>query len=185
MSEAICTTLEKLVIENDDHWTSEGLPRLDVMKELGGEAVSRAQVTEAAKGFTRATPVIGAVPVEGEQTLTPSAENPATSTPAPAAVAGEGASGREIADLEANGDGDAVVIQELEDANAFMVEAQARLRAAQADMDVVITRKASETAGRTSADDIKAYQRSQQDQRAGLALTQKSMVAAAKAAAQL
>ena len=185
MSEQICNTLEKLNIENDDHWTSEGLPRLDVMKELGGVAVSRAQVTDAAKTFTRATPSITPEPVVEPVVEPVGAEGTPTPEPAvsPPVEPVEGA--RAAVDQAVNAESDEAVIQELEDAHAVMREAQARLRAAQAGMDAVVTRKADDDAGRTSAHDIKAYQKSQQAQRAGQALTQRSMVAAAKAAGQL
>lgn len=40
--------------DNEDHWTSNNLPSLDVLSEMTGARVSRAQVDEHADGFTRA-----------------------------------------------------------------------------------------------------------------------------------
>lgn len=52
MSLEILQALAKLDQDNDDHWTSDGLPRLDVLKDLGVE-VSRVELNTAAKGFGR------------------------------------------------------------------------------------------------------------------------------------
>lgn len=80
MKEKIVETLLKLDPKNDNQWTQEGLPKVDVLKFLsGGETWTREQITEAAPGFTRSNPIIGdgsngeldevasEQPVEGEQ----------------------------------------------------------------------------------------------------------------------
>lgn len=60
MKEKIVETLLKLDPKNDNQWTQEGLPKVDVMKFLsGGETWTREQITEAAPGFTRSNPIIG------------------------------------------------------------------------------------------------------------------------------
>ena len=38
---------------NDDHWTEQGLPRMEVIKELTGSHFSRKEITEAAPLVTR------------------------------------------------------------------------------------------------------------------------------------
>ena len=43
-------TLDK---SNDDHWTADGLPRIDVVSAIVGEKVTRAQISEADPDFTR------------------------------------------------------------------------------------------------------------------------------------
>lgn len=40
--------------ENDKHWTSNNLPALDVLEELTGKKVARADVETVAEGYTRA-----------------------------------------------------------------------------------------------------------------------------------
>jgi hypothetical protein len=55
MSQKIIDALKKLDPANEDHWTTEGLPRLEVLKDILGEVVSRVDVTNAARGFSRAT----------------------------------------------------------------------------------------------------------------------------------
>lgn len=60
MKEKIVETLLKLDPKNDNQWTQEGLPKVDVLKFLsGGETWIREQITEAAPGFTRSNPIIG------------------------------------------------------------------------------------------------------------------------------
>lgn len=63
MSLKIIEALQKLDVDNDNHWTEEGLPRLDVLKDIIGETVSRVDVTNAAKTFTRKNPVLEQVQV--------------------------------------------------------------------------------------------------------------------------
>lgn len=60
MKEKIVETLLKLDPKNDNQWTQEGLPKVDVLKFLsGGETWTREQITEAAPGFTRSNHIIG------------------------------------------------------------------------------------------------------------------------------
>lgn len=60
MKEKIIETLLKLDTTNDNQWTQDGLPKVDVLKFLsGGETWTRDQISEAAPGFTRSNPVIG------------------------------------------------------------------------------------------------------------------------------
>lgn len=46
--------LQKLEPANNEHWTADGLPLLDAVQNICGQAVTRAQVTEAWPGFSRA-----------------------------------------------------------------------------------------------------------------------------------
>lgn len=45
--------LSQLDPTNDDHWTNDGLPRLDAVSELTGSQVKRAEVTNANPTFSR------------------------------------------------------------------------------------------------------------------------------------
>jgi len=49
----IKTALENMDALDDDQWTNDGAPRLDVLSEAVGEKVSRSDVTEAAPEFSR------------------------------------------------------------------------------------------------------------------------------------
>lgn len=51
---------------NDDHWTADGLPRMDAIMELTGDpSITRKHVTDAAPQLTRSN-AAAAVPAEGE-----------------------------------------------------------------------------------------------------------------------
>ncbi len=76
MSEKIVAALGQLDKENPNHWTAEGLPRLDTVKLLAGDqSLTRDAINAAAPGFSRAgtvpsdaapvAPVTPAAPVEG------------------------------------------------------------------------------------------------------------------------
>lgn len=55
MNQKILDALLKLDINNDDHWTSDGLPRMDAIELIvGSKNITRQQVTAAKPGFSRA-----------------------------------------------------------------------------------------------------------------------------------
>lgn len=62
MSQVILEALKKLDPQNDEHWTTEGLPRLDVLKDLTGSPVTRDALNTAAKGFNRTNTVLEQAP---------------------------------------------------------------------------------------------------------------------------
>jgi len=55
MKEALIHALKALDTGNDDHWTADGLPKIEA---LGLEGIKRKDVTEVAPQFNRAHPVI-------------------------------------------------------------------------------------------------------------------------------
>ena len=56
MTNKIVEALLKLDVKNDNHWTADGLPRLDTVKMLASDqALTRDSVTAAAPGFSRIT----------------------------------------------------------------------------------------------------------------------------------
>lgn len=178
MTDKIRDALAKLQCINDDHWTAEGLPRLDVMRTLMGVTVSRAQLTQAAKLFTRSNPVLVV-------DTTPDAEEEVVGREdlLPAVVNGDGQASDILEDSDNAGElaGDAAVALELVDARRALSTAQERIQSANAAMDVITNRRAAANAGRTLAHDIKAYQASQNEQRASVAKYAK-VIAAAMAA---
>lgn len=170
MSNTIRDALKKLNPENDDHWTSEGLPRLDVMKELVGHAVSRADITGAAKSFTRTSPSLDASASDEASDVQATEEQPSQDTsPTTTETQEEGGNGED--DVEA----------ELVAARKNYEDADKRLRKAQADMDVVIERRERKAAGQTSAEDIKAYQKAQARIRENQAKSQRAFAEAVAA----
>lgn len=63
----LISALGQLDTSNDDHWTQEGLPRLDVLKTMTGETVTRAQIFEISKTFNRYNTSLEDETVEGEE----------------------------------------------------------------------------------------------------------------------
>lgn len=186
MSDKIREALAKLDIGNDDHWTTEGLPRLDVMKDLVGEPVTRADITAAAKGFSRKTPNLeaeqpentGSGEVADAQATTPETteDTAQASSETPEADQSEDTVEDAAAEAVEHEEGsDEAVEAELEAATDALYKAQARHKKATEAMDVVISRRAQKAAGRTTAHDIKAYQKSQAEQRANMAQRRKLM----------
>ena len=53
-NEEILEALLGLSPDNDEHWTADGLPRLDAVENLLGASVTRKQLTNAAPDFNRA-----------------------------------------------------------------------------------------------------------------------------------
>lgn len=50
--------LKALDPQNDEHWTKEGSPLLNVLEQLAGKNYSRAEISAAAPDFSRTNPVI-------------------------------------------------------------------------------------------------------------------------------
>jgi hypothetical protein len=53
-NEEILEAVQALDPQNDEHWTADGLPRLDAVENLLGSDISRKVVTNAAPDFSRA-----------------------------------------------------------------------------------------------------------------------------------
>lgn len=56
MKQKIIEALGKLDVNNDNHWTNDGLPKLEALKFSVGSNVTRDQVNEVAPGYTREHP---------------------------------------------------------------------------------------------------------------------------------
>lgn len=53
------TALTELDVKNDEHWTADGAPKVDVLKEMTGDAsLTRQAIVDAAPHFTRANPAL-------------------------------------------------------------------------------------------------------------------------------
>lgn len=75
----LATALRTLDFTNDDHWTSDGLPRMDVIAELTEDStLTRKAVTEFAPDFSRAAAAEAAdeAPLEGEPEAAPEETEP-------------------------------------------------------------------------------------------------------------
>jgi hypothetical protein len=82
----ILDALRKLDKDNDAHWTSDGMPRLDTIRLLASDqGISREDVSKVAPEFARSNPVVGAT---GAATATPVVTpTPAAATATPATAA--------------------------------------------------------------------------------------------------
>jgi len=171
-NESILAALSELDIENDDHWTTEGLPRLDIVSEILGNPVARSVLNDAAKGFNRKNPHFAdesfGFAVGDDTVLNDSA------------VFNDSADVK-YSDENKNSIDDAKVEKELQAARQDLAKAQKRHNDACKAMDAVIRRREEENE-RNPADDIKRFQESQMQQRAE---TARIRVAVASASAGL
>lgn len=55
---AIIAALGSLDTKNDEHWTTEGMPRMDAVEDIVKQDLTRADITAAAKGFSRKNPAL-------------------------------------------------------------------------------------------------------------------------------
>jgi len=60
----LLTAIQSLDVNNNKHWTSDGLPRLDVLSEVTASQVTRELVKEVAFGFTRTNTTINSTVTE-------------------------------------------------------------------------------------------------------------------------
>lgn len=61
MNQKIVEALGQLDPSNDEHWTADGLPRMDVVEGIvGDKGITRQQVTQAKPGFSRAAALAAA-----------------------------------------------------------------------------------------------------------------------------
>lgn len=78
MSNQIIEALKKLDLANDNHWTADGLPRLDTVKMLASDqTLTRELVEVAAPGFSRATALTWELPAQASRTTQQTAQPPA------------------------------------------------------------------------------------------------------------
>lgn len=151
MDQKVRDALSQLDPAKDEHWTSDGLPRLDVLKDLSGQAITRETLNTEAKGFTRANPSLDVAPAPAQPPADKEQSEPEQETT------------------------EQTVEAEFKAANANLDKAKKRLNKATEAMDEVI---AAREKSRTKADaalDIKAYQRSQAAIRAKDYQTRKHM----------
>jgi hypothetical protein len=177
MTKAIQEALRQLDPNNENHWTADGLPRLDTVKLLAGDSgITREHVTAAAPGYTRSAALGGAEPGSGMGTPSPAQETAPAAPQAPSQGVGNGAEqagsgaddGTQVqkATARAEAEGPVAVAQRVYDAALAAKEAADReLAQATAALDLCI--EAQQQAGGTStlADAVTGYHAQQQAQR--------------------
>ncbi len=155
----ILNGLQKLDPQNDEHWTTEGLPRLDVLKDIVGAAVTRVQLQEFAKGFNRINP---ALPQASAPATVPSVVT-ATVTNDEQENAEQGLTVAEYESLSVN-EQLAVLTSLQAEAIAAIGVAQARYDEVTREMDKLIMvkeRQETQNARESRANAVTAYQQAQ------------------------
>ncbi len=157
----LIAVLKQLDPDNNDHWTTEGVPRLDVIKNLnGGIAVGRTELREVAPGFTRQNLVFPEI--RAPQNAKPTKTGP---VPAQQATAGPGPVPEQGQQANAASARDKAVEDELEASRKNLADAQRRYSKATTAMDAVVMRRSTEGNHLNHAETVKAFQRSQAAQR--------------------
>lgn len=144
--------LAKLDPQNDNHWTSDGLPRIDTIRMFASDpSISRELITAEAPDFSRSNPVI----------------------PGMEAVAAVVTDSSDTADNVVSGEGSILTAAEydekiaeaqakLQDAINILNAAQGDVNEAQNELDAIINEKYDVGVGDTNADIIQGYLASQQ-----------------------
>lgn len=82
MSDAILLALGKLDPHNDNHWTGDGLPRVETVQLLAADqSITRGSITAAAPNFTRETALAAELPAPGNQAQEPPVNGSGNGTP--------------------------------------------------------------------------------------------------------
>lgn len=163
----IILALSKLEVQNEDHWTSDGLPRLDVLKALAGFPVTRQMVTSAAPGFSRAST---GVLSDAEK---PEPAQPVSETVVPvAATPVEEADVPGVEEDVAEESFEDAIVAELAEARAAFHEARDRYNRALEAESALVAKREQENRREKQHSLIKQFQESQARQRGETAAKQ-------------
>ena len=182
-NEEILEALLGLSPGNDEHWTADGLPRLDAVENLLGASVTRKQLTNAAPDFNRAMAqsVVDEAASQGDteqpdaDKTEPSANPQPLGDPDETDTATADASGHDDFDPLAEGPGDEEAeldeaIQEAQDRVSAIQRAleQGKLALAEAEQDLAnaVNAKNSAFPPLSAAEAIQQFQRSEHEKRA-------------------
>ena len=190
-ADPILLALKQLDPAVDEHWTSDGSPRMEVVQKLtGNDGLKRADVVNAAPTFNRENPNL-TLPPEGSTSTEGDAGQGTTSGPVPQDNEGDNGEGGEgedgqaadadddkdpagpiAADLDPEDDPLPDLDAQVEAADAVLAEAQARLVEAQKVFDaaakardVVVLERYKEQDPNSNQMEIMSYLATQQAQR--------------------
>lgn len=165
MTQAIRAALAKLDAGNDNHWTDDGLPRMETVKLLlGNPGITRDEVTRAAPGFSRANTALDAPAPAPAPSMPPAApgQDVDTDNDLEAAADGSGDVDTPAEAEQADNSGALAAAQAaLERAIAAKHAADAEFKAAQEAVDRLVEARASATPVHQGQLTIQAYLRSQ------------------------
>ena len=176
----ILQALEQLDVDNDNHWTSDGLPRIDAVQALVEGKVTREEITAASQGFSRQNlnlpTTVPNKPIADDGVETPAEEGSdadvaailATTPLSNRPVASDGL-GEDFQNPEAD-EAELLAFKEatarLEVARKTLSQAQKAFATAQQEVDEFIRKKeADENTAESNVRTMQAYQRSQAELR--------------------
>lgn len=182
-NEEILEALLGLSPGNDEHWTADGLPRLDAVENLLGASVTRKQLTNAAPDFNRAMAqsVVDEAASQGDtepsdtDKAEPDADPQSPEDPSETDTVTAGIGGPDDFDPLAEGPGDEedmldAAVQEAQDRVSAVQRAleQGKLALAEAEQALADAAKAKNSAfpPLSAAEAIQQFQRSEHEKRA-------------------
>ena len=152
----ILEALSKLDVANDNHWTGDGLPRIDTVRMLASNpGIGRDDITKEAPDFSRQNAVI---PTSAPTVI--KAVEPAVA--APQKVATEEVVVEQVEKPEDLDEQIAVLREKLEEANQYLSKATEYRAKVQNELDDLINLKESSTGGQCTMTAIQCYLKSQQ-----------------------
>lgn len=152
----ILEALSKLDVANDNHWTGDGLPRIDTVRMLASNpGIGRDDITKEAPDFSRQNAVI---PTSAPTVI--KAVEPAVA--APQNVATEEVVVEQVEKPEDIDEQIAVLREKLEEANQYLSKATEYRAKVQNELDDLINLKESSTGGQCTMTAIQSYLKSQQ-----------------------
>lgn len=152
----ILEALSKLDVANDNHWTGDGLPRIDTVRMLASNpGIGRDDITKEAPDFSRQNAVI---PASAPTVI--KAVEPAVA--APKNVATEEVVVEQVEKPEDIDEQIAVLREKLEEANQYLSKATEYRAKVQNELDDLINLKESSTGGQCTMTAIQCYLKLQQ-----------------------
>lgn len=172
----IIAALQKLDLQNNEHWTADGLPRIDTVRMFAGNpGLSREDITKAAPDFSRQSPVLNAPLPDAPPAPVSAAPQPEPQQPdqQPEPLAPSSSSYAQPTIKQANGPSEGVVGDPLEralaDAREMMemarqevVAAQEKYKEAQRVVDDLINEREAGGQGESTMTAVQSYLKSQQ-----------------------
>lgn len=157
MSERIVAALKTLDASNPNHWTAEGLPRLETVRILvGDQAITRADISACAPAFSRTSQVIGEVQV------VPTVVAGVTNGLPELDQSQEPVAAKELSDEEVVAELDGEIAALEKEINSAMQ----KLASLQSERDKFVSRIELKSKTLKSAENIQDYLKTQQDIRA-------------------
>lgn len=162
----ILEVLAKLDVNNDEHWTADGAPRMDVIEHIAGEKYTRDDIKKAAPKFNRATLDFSPVAAQPEPLKQEAPQPWAQAIPEHVEEAPAEATNVVTAKQDKETDAEeADIDSRLEAARVVYDEALKQLEAITAEKDAIIMRNAQIDSKVNQAENIKRFQEQQQEQR--------------------